>query len=34
RQQMNDLFPNHVNTATSALQSLHLNTDHEQISKI
>ncbi|CAF5061980.1 unnamed protein product [Rotaria sp. Silwood1] len=31
---MNDLFPNHINTTTSALQSLHLNTDYEQISKI
>ncbi|CAF2779984.1 unnamed protein product [Rotaria sp. Silwood2] len=31
---MNDLFPYHINTVTSALQSLNLNTDHEQISKI
>lgn len=31
---MNDLFPNHINTVTSALYSLNLNTDHEQISKI
>ncbi len=34
RQQINDLFPNHVSTATSALHSLHLNTDNKQISKI
>lgn len=34
RQQMNDLFPDHVNTATSALHSLQLNTDHQVISKI
>jgi F-box/leucine-rich repeat protein 4 len=31
---MNDLFPDHVNTAVSAFHSLHLNTDHKQISKI
>jgi hypothetical protein len=31
---MKDLFPNHVSTATSALHSLHLNTDNKQISKI
>lgn len=31
---MNDLFPNHINTVTSALNSLHLNTDNTQISKI
>jgi hypothetical protein len=31
---MKDLFPDHVNTVTSALHSLHLNTDHQLISKI
>jgi hypothetical protein len=31
---MHDLFPNHVNGTTSALHSVHLTTDHEQISKI
>ena len=31
---MIDLFPDHVNTATSALHSLQLNTDHQVISKI
>ena len=34
RQQMLDLFPDHVNTTTSALDSLQLNTDHQLISKI
>jgi F-box/leucine-rich repeat protein 4 len=33
-QQLKDLFPDHINTATSALQSLQLNTDHQLISKI
>ena len=31
---MNDLFPDHINTATSALHSLQMNTDHQLISKI
>jgi hypothetical protein len=31
---MNDLFPNHINTNSSKLHSLHLNTDIKQISKI
>jgi hypothetical protein len=31
---MKDLFPDHINSATSALQSLQLNTDHQLISKI
>ncbi|CAF3635009.1 unnamed protein product [Adineta steineri] len=33
-QQMHDLFPDHINSATASLNSLHLNTDNEQISKI
>ncbi|CAF4331194.1 unnamed protein product, partial [Adineta steineri] len=31
---MHDLFPDHINSATASLNSLHLNTDNEQISKI
>lgn len=34
RQQMLDLFPDHVNTTTSIMHSLQLNTDHQLISKI
>ncbi|CAF3762746.1 unnamed protein product [Rotaria socialis] len=34
RQQISDIFPNNINATTSALRSLHLNTDHEQVSKI
>ncbi|CAF1487854.1 unnamed protein product [Adineta ricciae] len=34
RQQMHDIFPQHVDVVTSALQSLQLNTDHTGISKI
>ncbi|UJR21872.1 hypothetical protein I4U23_024945 [Adineta vaga] len=33
-QQMQDLFPDHVNSVTSAFHSLQLNTDHNQVSKI
>jgi hypothetical protein len=31
---MNDLFRNHVDTITAAVHSLHVNSDHEQISNI
>ncbi|CAF2506958.1 unnamed protein product [Rotaria sp. Silwood2] len=33
-QSMNDLFPNHINTNSSVLNSLHLNTDNQQILNI
>ncbi|CAF3365740.1 unnamed protein product [Rotaria sp. Silwood1] len=33
-QSMNDIFPNHINTNSSVLQSLHLNTNNKQILNI
>lgn len=33
-QQMKDLFPNHINSLTSSINSLHLNTDNQLIEKL